>query len=84
MALRKSQLVITGLGAALLLGSYFSFNAWLRHADLSSAHWVDPNPVTQWERFWMTIPARYLPVVGLMGLMLLIVALIRFAIQKSS
>lgn len=84
MPIRKSQVIITALGAAFLLGSYFSFDAWLTHANLSSAHWVDPNPVTQWERFWMTIPAKYLPLMGLMGLMLLIAALIRFAIQKPS
>jgi hypothetical protein len=79
MAIRKSQIIITALGAALLPGSWFSFSASLKHANLSYLHWVDP-PMTLWDRFWMTIPAQYS---SLIGLILLITALIRFATQKS-
>jgi len=76
MAIRKSQVIITALGAALLLpGTWFSLDASLRHSNLSSASgWVDHEPMTLWDRFWMTLSPNYY---ALTGLILLAVALVR-------
>jgi TRAP-type C4-dicarboxylate transport system permease small subunit len=79
MAIRKSQGALSALGAALLLigvvTGYFSLQAGLKHANLASGPgWHDPFPVTEWDRFWMNFPVRY---VLLVGAAFLTVALIR-------
>ena len=75
MAIRKSQIIMTASGAALLLGSWFSFWASLGHANLGSeSGWHDRNPMTLWDRFWMTLSPNYY---ALTGLILLAVALVR-------
>jgi len=89
MAIRKPRTIVAAAGASLLLlglvTGYLSIDAWSRHHTIGTPPfgWVDPYPMTGWERFWINFPSGYLLALGLAPLVIALVWVIVAAATKT-